>query len=112
MTKSPSKSQRRSKRHLPDTALIVLGRAADSENRMLLPIPKTVKARGKALERTLRSLLRKGFVEEIAVGLAEEAWRSDHEDRYRLRITEAGLQAIGVPALESGRRGRAASWPS
>ncbi|MEX2408390.1 MAG: hypothetical protein WD489_04710 [Rhodovibrionaceae bacterium] len=92
-------SRKRSPRHLSDTALILLGRAADSEDQMLMPIPKTVKAHGKALERVLRSLLNQGFVEEVPVGLADEAWRSDHEGRYGLRITEAGLKAIGVPAL-------------
>jgi hypothetical protein len=98
MTVSP----KRSPKHLSDTALIVLGRAADSEHRMLLPIPKSVKARGIALERTLRSLLNQGFVEEVPVGLADEAWRSDHGGRFGLRITRAGLKAIGVPALASG----------
>jgi hypothetical protein len=69
---------------------------------MLLPIPRTVKARGMALERVMQSLLRQGFVEEVAVGLADEAWRSDHGGRFGLRITAAGLRAIGVPALMSG----------
>jgi hypothetical protein len=98
MTTSP----RRSPRHLSDTALILLGQAADSESQMLLPIPMTVKAHGKALERVLRSLLRQGFVEEIPAGPADEAWRSDDNGRYGLRITSAGLKAIGVPALMSG----------
>ena len=62
---------------------------------MLLPIPESVRARGKALERVLQSLLAQGFVEEVAVGLAGEVWRSDTEGRYGLRITEAGLRAIG-----------------
>jgi hypothetical protein len=98
MTTSP----KRSPKHLSDTALILLGRAADSENQMILPIPKSVKARGKALERVLQSLLSQGFVEEVPVGPADEAWRSDHDGRYGLRITRAGLTAIGVPALVSG----------
>ena len=55
-----------------------------------------------ALERVLQSLLRQGFVEEVPVGLADEAWRSDHDGRFGLRITEPGLRAIGVPALKSG----------
>ena len=97
-----TKSRKRSSKHLSDTALILLGRAADSEDKMLLPIPKTVRARGMALERTLRSLLNQGLVEEVPVGLADEAWRSDDEGRYGLRITEAELMALGVPALESG----------
>jgi hypothetical protein len=86
---------------LSDTALILLGRAADSENQMILPVPKSVRARGKALERVLQSLLSQGFVEEVPVGLADEAWRSGDDGRFGLRITRAGLTAIGVPALES-----------
>jgi hypothetical protein len=97
-----TKSHKRSPRHLSDTALVLLGKAADSENQMILPIPTSVRARGKALERVLQSLLRQGFVEEVPVGLADEAWRSDDEGRFGLRITEAGLRAIGVPALMSG----------
>jgi hypothetical protein len=100
--RSMTTSRNHSPRHLSDTALILLGRAADSEDQMLLPIPKSVKARGNALERVMRSLLRQGFVEEVPVGLADEAWRSDHDGRYGLRITAAGLRAIGVPALVSG----------
>jgi hypothetical protein len=46
---------------------------------MLLPIAKTVKAHGKALERVMQSLLRQRFVEEVPAGLADEAWRSDNE---------------------------------
>jgi hypothetical protein len=97
-----TKSHKRSPRHLSDTALILLGRAADSESQMLLPIPRSVRARGMALERTLQSLLNRGLVEEVPVGLADEAWRSDDHGRYGLRITAAGLRAIGVPALVSG----------
>ena len=63
-----------------------------------------MKAHGKALERVLRSLLNQGFVEEVPVGLADEAWRSGDDGRFGLRITEVGLQAIGVPALEDGLR--------
>jgi hypothetical protein len=65
---------------------------------MILPIPKTVKAHGQALERVLQSLLNRGFAEEVA----DEGWRSDHDGRFGLRITESGLRAIGVPALVSG----------
>ena len=97
-----TKSHKRSPKHLSDTALIVLGRAADSEHRMILPIPRSVRARGMVLERTLRSLLNQGFVEEVPVGLSDEAWRSGDDGRFCLRITEAGLRAIGVPVLKSG----------
>ncbi len=97
-----TKSHKRSPRHLSDTTLILLGRAADSENQMLLPISKSVRAHGKALERVLQSLLRQGLVEEVPVGLADEAWRSGDDGRFGLWITSVGLKAIGVPALVSG----------
>lgn len=38
-------SRNHSPRHLSDTALILLGRAADSENQMILPVPRSVRAR-------------------------------------------------------------------
>ena len=97
-----TKSRKRSPRHLSDTALVLLGRAADRDDSMLLPVPKSVKAHGQALAKVLNSLLAQGFVEEVPVGLADEAWRSDHGGRFGLRITSAGLKAIGVPALVSG----------
>ena len=77
MTKSP----KRSPKHLSDTALILLGRAADSENQLLLPVPTSVRARGTALERVLRSLLNQEFAEEVPVGLADEAWQSGDDGR-------------------------------
>ena len=86
MTRSP----KRSPKHLSDTALIVLGRAADSENQMLLPIPKSVRAHGKAHERAMQSLLRQGFVEEVPVGLDDEAWRS-----ITVAASACGLRAWG-----------------
>jgi hypothetical protein len=55
-------------------------------DQMLLPIPTSVRARGTALERLLRSLLRQGFVAEVAVGLADEEWRSGDDGRFGLRI--------------------------
>jgi hypothetical protein len=67
----------------------------------VMPIPKSVRGRGNALERILQSLLNQGFVEEVPVGLADDAWRSGDDGRFGLRITVAGLRAIGVPALES-----------
>jgi hypothetical protein len=69
---------------------------------MLLPYPASLKTRGEALAKVLNSLLTQGLIEEVPVGIAEEAWRSDDEGRFSLRITKAGLKAVGVPALESG----------
>lgn len=102
MLMSFSQSRHGARRRKFDTALIVLGRGADRENHMLLPVPISAKAHGIELDRILRSLLDEGFVEEVPVGPHKEAWRSDDEGRFGLRITAAGLKAIGVPALVSG----------
>jgi hypothetical protein len=97
-----TKSRKRSPRHLSDTALILLGRAADRDDSMLLPYPASLRTRGEALAKVLTSLLAQGLIEEVPVKQDEEAWRSYDDGRYGLRITKAGLKAIGVPALESG----------
>jgi hypothetical protein len=95
-------SRKRSPKHLSDTALVLLGRAADRDDSMLLPYPESLKTRGQALAKVLNSLLAQGLVEEVPVGIDEEAWRSDDDGRYGLGITPAGLKAIGVPAQASG----------
>jgi hypothetical protein len=82
-------SRKRSPKHLSDTALVLLGKAADSENGMLLPIPKSVKTRGQALAKVLTSLLAQGLIEEVPVKPDEEAWRSDYDGRNGLSITDA-----------------------
>lgn len=106
MFMSFSQSRHGARRRQFDTALIVLGRAADREDQLVLPMPISAKAHGIALDRILKSLLDQELVEEIPVGPHKEAWRSDGEDRLGLRITAAGLKAIGVPALVSGVGGK------
>jgi hypothetical protein len=97
-----TKSRKRTPRHLSDTAFVLLGRAADKDDSMLLPYPASLKTRGEALAKVLTSLLAQGLIEQVPVKPDVEAWRSDDNGRYGLRITPAGLKAVGVPALESG----------
>jgi Protein of unknown function (DUF3489) len=83
-----------------DTALVLLSNAANRDDRQLLPAPDSIKTRGAALHRALAKLLKQKLIEETAVNAAEQAWRSEEETgRIGLRITDAGLTAIGVPAL-------------
>lgn len=100
-----NRSRQRATGRFSDTALIVLGRAADHEHQMLLPIPKSVRAHGIVLDRVLRNLLDRELVEEISVSAPEHAWRSDDQGQVGLRITPAGLKAVGMPALVSGLDG-------
>lgn len=86
--------------NLPDLALVLLSHAANREDRALLPAPDSIKARGAPLQRMLSKLLKQELIEEIAVSAFEQAWRSEEDSgRIGLRITDAGLTAIGVPAL-------------
>jgi Protein of unknown function (DUF3489) len=65
-------------------------------------VPASLRTRGSALQSTLRKLLDWSFVEEVPVVDDQQAWRADGgRGRLGLRITAAGLTAIGVPALET-----------
>ena len=85
-----------------DTILLLLGAAADRDDRMLLPVPGQVTVRGIVLDQLLQSLLEQSLVEEVLVEAPEHTWRSDGMNRFGLRITNRGLKAVGYPALESG----------
>src|SRR5687768_15938017 len=84
---------------LSDAALVLLSEAANRKDGMVLPAPASLRAKGGTLERIFGKLLREGLVQEVSARSPEQAWRSDEdESRIGLRITEAGLNAIGVPA--------------
>ena len=71
--------------------------------------PTSLTAGRAELELVLRRLLGEGLVEEITVENPEQTWRHDGEGRFGLRMTAAGLKAIGVPALASGLTAAVAS---
>ncbi len=82
---------------LSDAALVLLSHAAGREDGMLLPPPASMRARGGALEKVLAKLLRQEMVAEASVVEAAQVWRSGEQgERLGLRITETGLQAIGI----------------
>ncbi len=107
---------------LTDTQLVILSKAAQAEDGLVLPLPDCLTINGGAIMSVLSSLLRKGLVEERplqASGTAgaglhaggsaslgachgqERVWRSDKDgNRFALAITRAGLDAIGVDADE------------
>ncbi|MBR0658698.1 DUF3489 domain-containing protein [Neoroseomonas oryzicola] len=83
---------------LSDTQRVILSRAAQHEAQLATPPDKLPAA---ARQSVLRSLIGKGLLEEVpapreAVGLG---WRQDEDGAWiALRITAAGLAAIGVEA--------------
>ncbi len=82
---------------LTDTNLVILSAAAKRKDGGVLPPPKSLKAKGGALSGTLKSLLKKGLVEEQPAKATAHSWREAEDgSRLTLVITETGLQAIGV----------------
>ncbi len=88
---------------LSDTQLVILNAAVQRGDWSLLPVPKSVTAKGGALKASLKSLLDRGLAEEIEGAAAEQAWRQDDDGRgIGLAITDAGLKLLGVERDEPG----------
>jgi hypothetical protein len=82
---------------LSDTQTTILSAAANHQAGRLLPVPASVKARGATLDRTLATLVRRGFAIEMIAIATDAVWRTDPDgQRIGLRIADEGLIAIGV----------------
>jgi hypothetical protein len=82
---------------LSGTQTIILSRAAQTEDRIALPLPDSL--RGGAAAKVVGALIRKGFVEEVDADLRADApiWRETGDGRgVTLIATDAGLAAIGI----------------
>jgi hypothetical protein len=79
---------------LSDTQAVILSAASQREDLSVLPLPETLKLTGGAVTKVLGSLKTKGLIEH------QGAPRGD--DPPPLRITRAGLQAIGVAPEDAG----------
>jgi hypothetical protein len=73
---------------LSETQAVILSAASQREHGAVLPLPQTLKIKGGAVAKVLGSLKAKGLIEH------QGAPRGD--DPPPLRITRAGLEAIGV----------------
>jgi DNA-binding MarR family transcriptional regulator len=80
---------------LSDSQLVVLSAACQREGRSLYPL--TLKLKGSAAEKVLKSLLSKGLIEEVPAGLNNEVWREDKDGaRLTLRATDAAVVALNI----------------
>jgi hypothetical protein len=82
---------------LSDTQVVILSAASQREDGAMLPLPETLKIRGGAVDKVLGSLKTKGLIDH------QGAPRGD--DPPPLRITRAGLQAIGVETEDDAPEG-------
>jgi hypothetical protein len=73
---------------LSDTQAVILSAASQRDDGALLPLPETLKIKGGAVAKVLGSLKAKGLIDHLGIP------RGD--DPPPLRITRAGLEAIGV----------------
>jgi hypothetical protein len=79
---------------LSDTQLVILGAAAQRADLSVLPLPETLKLKGGAVNKVLGSLRSKGLIDHQGTP------RGD--DTPPLRITRAGLEALGVEPEDEG----------
>jgi hypothetical protein len=87
---------------LSDTQLVILSAAAQREDRNVLPLPGSL--RGGAAQKVIGALMKRGLIAETATDSQTKTdtalnriWRNDEEGRaILLRITDAGLAAIGI----------------
>ena len=87
---------------LTDTQLVILSAAAQRQDSAVLPLPKSLKIRGGAANKTLEGLREKGLLNDKPAARNAAAWREGEDGRrMMLVITDAGLQAIGVDADET-----------
>jgi Protein of unknown function (DUF3489) len=82
---------------LSDTQLVILSAASQRDDGAALPLPETLKIKGGAVQKVLGSLKTKGLIDHLGAPLGD--------DPPPLRITRAGLQAIGVETEDAAPEG-------
>jgi hypothetical protein len=82
---------------LSETQVVILSAAAQRDDGAVLPLPDTLKIKDGAVDKVLGSLKSKGLIDH------QGAPRGD--DPPPLRITRAGLQAIGVETEDDAPEG-------
>jgi predicted ArsR family transcriptional regulator len=86
---------------LSDTQAVILSAASQRDDGSVLPLPETLKIRGGAVDKVLGCLKAKGLIEHRG------SRRGDSSPP--LRITRAGLEAIGIEPEHAGDTQRAAT---
>lgn len=81
---------------LNDTQLVILAAAAQRDDRLVLPLPTSLKLDEKQAARTLSGLIRKKLIAARPATGEEPVWRKGEDgERQTLVLTDAGLAAIG-----------------
>src|SRR5918995_2885858 len=92
---------------LTDTQLVILSSAAQRHDHGLV-LPERLK--GQAARNTVERLISRGLIEEVRATGELPVWRHDDQGRFGLRVTSAGLVAIGIePEVEGTSERRSES---
>src|SRR4051794_35595199 len=84
---------------LSTTAHAILSAAAERADQIALAPERLPAAARRAV---LQSMLKGGLIEEVGADDDQPAWRTmDSGKRLALRVTEAGLSAVGVEVAET-----------
>ena len=95
---------------LTDTQLVILSTAAQRDDGAALPLPKSLKLQGGAVNHVLKSLLKKGLLDEQPAGNDAAAWRETKDgQRLTLVITDAGRRRSASRQTSRASRHRQAS---
>jgi hypothetical protein len=78
---------------LTDTQLVLLSSASQRQDH-LVTLPATLK--GGAAKKVVDKLLTVGLLKEVAVKRDQPAWRTEDDRPIGLKITRAGLDALGI----------------
>ena len=88
---------------LTDIQLAILSSAAQRQDYGLV-LPERLK--GQAARNTVERLISRGLVEEVRATGELPVWRHDDQGCFALRVTGAGLAAIGIEPEVEGRSER------
>jgi hypothetical protein len=84
---------------LSDTQLVILSNACQRDDRMVLPLPKSMGSEkpNLAANNSIKSMLKKGLIEEVDAKLGEPMWRETGDGHgVTLVATDAALVALGI----------------
>jgi predicted ArsR family transcriptional regulator len=97
---------------LTDTQLVILSTAVHRSDGAALPLPKSLKLQGNAVNHVLKNLVKKGLLDEQPAGNDAAAWRESKDgQRLTLVLTDAGRAAIGIAADEQRQPPTASTAP-
>jgi hypothetical protein len=89
---------------LSDAQLIILSKACQREDRLVLPLPENLK--GGAAKKVVDSLLAKGLIEEIDAKRGEPIWRETGDGHgVALIATGTAFEALGIKSDGAGEKG-------